>query len=55
MIPKDLELLADLWSNIPILRMEFLEAVFERVNIFETKGITPQFPDTRKDIGHPAS
>jgi len=37
MIPENLELLADLRSNVPILRMEFLETTFERVNIFKSK------------------
>ena len=37
MIPENLELLADLRSNVPISRMEFFETTLERVNIFKTK------------------
>jgi len=54
-VAHDLQLLADLRSNIPISRMQWGEAGFECVDVSQRERLSAEFPDASENICHPSA
>jgi len=55
MVAHDLQLLADLRSNIPIQRVQGGEAGFESVDVSQRERFSAELPNASENICHPSA